>query len=270
MDRYRVTARLEADPEPRFGDMMALAGEVAVVSSFQRAQSSAAGMRITDLTERENGRVKSGTKPILELEFELPADAVRKNRELTVREIFGGPARSVRCDLPELPFVEKATVVRTGDTKAVLTLQGRLLRRLESVLVDGSWREIQEKTDSIALVDFPLSQIAATDHVLVTTAAKEIQLVSLKDKPVVAKPVIATKPEVVEGYSGPIEVQGENLGSIAKVVFEGTELESKLQDNVLTILLVSKVTEKAAPRALILKLRDGSEAHLIVTVKPKA
>ena len=272
-DRFKVVAHLAANPQPRVEDIVAVAGDVAAVASSEPTDANASRMLFRSLAA-----VQRPPQPGLpaerldrfDLEFELPVEAVRRSRELTIREVFGGPQRTVRCSLPELPHVERVTLVRTGESKSVLSLQGRMLTNLKRVLVAGAWEEFTRLTDSMALVEFPLKDLAITDQVIVETVSGDVQMIAVKDKPVVAKPVISTKPEVVEGFSGPIDLQGEHLSSIAKVEFEGLELVKRLEQNVLSVFLVSKVTEKPAPRALILKLVDGTEQHLIVTVKPKA
>lgn len=74
---------------------------------------------------------------------------------------------------------------------------------------------------------------------------------------------------MAQHFSGPIEVQGENLDSIKQVVFEGLELKKAIAGAKLTVHLISKVTEQPASRSLTVILADGSETVLPVLVQPR-
>lgn len=274
-DHYQVEAILEATPPVEVAHLLTVVGETVVAGTAPtedlRLPVLHSLLRTFESTPCTDTECREGA---VKVRFELPADSVRQNPWATIRETFGGPDRAVRCELPVLPAVQRIAVVGKNKVETRLALQGQRLTRLQHALLDGRAITFSEKTDTIAVLDVPSSALAGTEFLLVRVQPEalgedgEILVLPVKQKVEVKKPMFPSVPTVVQHFSGPLVVAGDNLESVKAVTFEGLELGSSVAGGNLTIHLVSKVTEHSAPRSLTLKLADGAEVNLPLVVRP--
>jgi hypothetical protein len=270
---YSVKIRLVGSEPPEATDLLALAGDTVVVGKAQQDGIADTGREtrsvLQSLRTEPCGAIPGGG--CVDVTFELPRQAVRSAQEVVIREMLGGPARSVRCDTPRFPVIDKVVVVRKTDKDVRLALQGRSLRQLAHAIVGTEEIEFTKRTDEIALLDVTAESLKGVEILLVEveatpTTPEEILPVALKVKPEIKKPAFGAA-SVGQHFSGPLEVPGSNLDAIETVSFEGLELKRSLAGGKLTVLLVSRVTEHAGTRTLMVKLSDGAEVPLPVTVR---
>lgn len=273
-DKYRVTADLEADSLPSINRLVAIAGDTVLTGSADLHQRTF-GLNIKLYPAGEPRAWDRGTikiRPLMSVQFEVPTAAIRKQPKLVIREIFGGPERRVECALPLLPWVETASVVARDKDAATIALQGRALRQLKTVLMGAKRLKLPDEaldvTDAMILLRVPWSELLGVEKLL-TRNDDAWQVVAFNEKPQARRPTIATKVSVVEGFSGVVEIEGDDLDSVKKVSFEDLELESKVEKSRIAIYIVSRVTEKVAPRTLRLDLVDGSKQYLPITITAK-